>query len=551
MKRERLAGAAIFALALAVRMLHVQQVAANDPFYDHPSVDSLVYVEWAKRIAGGEWLGTEAFFLSPLYGYALGALYWLVGPSFLWPLILNALYGAATCAVVYALACRLFDFRVGLVAAALACIHRMEIFYEGAPLVEALQTLLCAVWVWTAVRALETTSDDARGSRARVFVLAGAALGLSVLARQNVLLFAPAFALWAWLALRGRESLARRALLPAVYLGAVALCILPATLRNWVVARDFVLVNSTGGIVLYTGWNPEANGVYVVPSVLPRALADDPIEQKNAYRALAEQRLGRTNLRASEVSSYWRGQASDWVASHPARALALGLAKARLFWSAFEAWDVRSVTLARPTSWVLRLPLVGFGALAPLALAGIALSARRWRALVPLYLALAVHFATAVLFIALSRYRVPALPVLAVFAGVTPIALFDAVRGRQARLAASGAAVLAAAALAVNLGVPAEDLTMAHFNLGSVYDQRGQWQPAIDEYLASLEAAPAYLSTWNNLALVYEKSGAERELQIETWQRVLDLARAQGSALHVERATRHLARLNASADPPR
>jgi tetratricopeptide (TPR) repeat protein len=542
MKRERWVGIGVFALALAVRLLHVQQVAANDPFYDQPSVDSLIYVDWAKRIAGGEWLGSEAFFLSPLYGYVLGTLYALTGPSFLWPLVLNAVCGAATCAVVYALACRLFDFRVGVAAAALACFYRMEIFYEGAPLVEALQTLLCALWVWTAVRALETPG-------ATRFALAGAALGLSVLARQNVLLFAPAFAAWAWLSLRGGESPVRRTLLPATYLAAVALCILPATSYNWVVAGDVVLVNSTGGIVLYTGWNPEANGVYVVPSIFPRALADDPIEQKNAYRAVAEQRLGRANLPASEVSSYWRGQAWEWIRANPAAAVALASEKARLFWSAFEAWDVRSVTLARPTSWLLRLPLVEFAVLAPLALAGIALSRRRWRNLVPLHLALAVHFATAVMFIALSRYRVPALPVLAVFAGVTPIALYDGLRARQVQLVAVGAGVFAAAAFAVNFRVPAEDLTMAHFNLGNAYKERGQWEPAIDEYFASLEGAPAYLSTWNNLALVYERSGVERELQIKTWQRVLDLARAQGSGMHVERATRHLAALTGGAAP--
>ncbi|HXZ85737.1 MAG TPA: glycosyltransferase family 39 protein [Myxococcota bacterium] len=540
MRWARATPAAVFLAALAVRLAHLQQVAAHDPFYDQPSVDSLVYVEWAKRLAAGHWLGDEAFFLSPLYGYFLGALYALAGSGPLWPLVANALFGAGTCLVTYTLACRLFDRRIGLAAAALACFYRMEIFYEGAPLVEALQTLLCALSVWGAVRALERPG-------AGRFALAGALLGLAVLARQNLLLFALPFAAWAWLALRGRESARRRLLLPAAYLGALALAIAPATLANWLAARDFVLVNSTGGIVLYTGWNPEANGVYMVPSLFPRALADDPVEQKNAYRALAEARLGRSGLRASEVSSYWRGQALDWVAANPGPALALGLEKARLFWNAFEAWDVRSVTLARPSSWVLRLPLVSFAWLGPLALAGIALSARRWRTLVPLYLALAVHFGTAVLFIALSRYRVPALSVLAVFGGVTPIALFDALRERRARLAAAAGAALAAAAFAVNFRVPAEDLSMAHFNLGNVYKERGQWDAAVEEYFASLETAPAYISTWNNLALVYERSGAAPELQARVWQRVLQLARAQGSALHVERATRHLAALQAAA----
>ena len=110
--------------------------------------------------------------------------------------------------------------------------------------------------------------------------------------------------------------------------------------------------------------------------------------------------------------------------------------------------------------------------------------------------------------------------------------------------------MLVAAALAVNLRVPAEDLSMAHFNLGNAYKERGQFAQATEEYFASLETAPGYISTWNNLALVYERSGAEREITIRAWQRVLALARAQGSGLHVARAERHLRELSSAAAPP-
>ena len=543
MQAARYTGAGIFALALSVRALHLQQVVAHDPFYDQPSVDSLIYVQWAKQLAAGDWLGNEAFFLSPLYGYLLGLIYRAFGPSFLVPLALNALFGAVTCALTWAIARRLFDARVALAAGLFACFYRMEIFYEGVPLVESTQTLLCAGLTWVALRALETR-------RARDFAWAGVLTGLAVLARQNLLLFAPPFTAWVWAEGRGREPIHRRAALCGAYLAATAGLMGLATLHNWLAARDPVLVNSTGGIVLYTGWNPDANGAYVVPSLFSRALADDPVEQKDAYRALAEQRVGRAPLRASEVSSYWRGEALGWVAAHPARAAALALEKARLFWNAFEAWDVRSETLARPTSWVLGLPLVCFSLLAPLAVAGIALSAARWRELFPLYLALATHFTTFVVFIALSRYRVPALSVLAVFAGVTPIALWDAVRAERWRRVAAGAAAALAAAWVVSSGVPRENLTMAHFNLGNAYKERHEWPPAIAEYTAALHGAPTYISGWNNLALVYEESGANRELAAGAWRHVLDLARVQGSGRHAERASRHLGALSARAGPP-
>jgi len=98
-------------------------------------------------------------------------------------------------------------------------------------------------------------------TRAR-FAWLGLLVGLSVLGRQNALLFAVPFGVAVYFALAGRLRARERAELCATFGAVVALCILPATLRNWVVSHDFVMVNSTGGIVLYTGWNPEANGVY-------------------------------------------------------------------------------------------------------------------------------------------------------------------------------------------------------------------------------------------------------------------------------------------------
>ncbi|HTO71921.1 MAG TPA: glycosyltransferase family 39 protein [Myxococcota bacterium] len=537
MRRQRWIGAGVFAAALALRLLHLQQVAAHDPFYDQPSVDSLIYVEWAKRIAGGDWLGTEPFFLSPLYGYLVALVYWIAGPGPFWPLAVNAVLGAGACALVYALAARLFDGRAALLAALLAASYPLEIFYEGAPLLEALQSFLTTAVVWAAVRALE-------GPTALRFAAAGALLGLSALARQNTLLFAPLFAVWVAVSLAPWRPTRQSVAYAGAFLLAVALTLAPATLYNWAASGDLVIGNATGGLLLYDSWNPSASATYSIPAIFPRALADDPIERKGAYTALAQRALGRSPLRASEVSAYWRGEALAFVGAEPARALAIALERARLFWNRGEPWDVRSLTVSRESSWVLRLPLPGFGVIAPLALAGMVLAAPRWRRLAPLYAMVLVYFVSGVLFVALSRYRVPAVPLLAVFAGAGAVALWDAARARDFRRAALAAGLVALAAFLVNWDEPSEDLSMAYFNLGNAYKEHSQFELATDQYFKSLELAPGYISTWNNLALVYERSGVDRQLTARTWQRVLDLARAQGSSVHAER---HLHALETTA----
>jgi tetratricopeptide (TPR) repeat protein len=521
MGSARWTSVAVFALALLVRLLHVQQVVANDPFYTQPSVDSAVYRDWALRIAAGDWLGTEPFFLSPLYAYVLAGVYALFGPGHLAPLLSNAFLGAGMVLLVFHLALRLFDGRAALVAGALAATYRMELFYEGAALLETLQTFLVAALALAAVAALD------RPTLARFFGL-GMWIGLAGLGRENALLFAPLFAL-----------ASRRVSHGLAVLAGAALIVLPATLRNYAVSGDLVLVNSTGGILMYAGWNPEATGAYTVPSVLPRALADDPVEQKAAYRALAEERSGRA-LAPSEVSTYWRGEALRFAFAEPLDALRLGLWKARLFWSAFEAWDNRSFTVSRSTSWLLELSPVSFALVAPLALFGISASTERWRRLLPLYAVILVHFATAVLFIALSRYRVPALPAFAVFAGAGAVRFFDLTRARDVPGLARSGLVLAAAALAIGFRTPPENLAMAHFNLGNAWDGLGRHAEAEAAYLRSLALDPDYVSAWNNLALDFEKTGAPRAEVERAWRRVLELGRAQSSARHVLRAERHL-----------
>jgi len=543
MLSERASAATAFAGALALRLLHVQQVVANDPFYSQPSVDSLVYREWALRIAGGDWLGSEPFFLSPLYGYLLAGVYWLTGSGHLWPLVLNALFGAGACAFAYLIASRLFGRRAAVVAALLAALYPLEIFYEGAALLEAAQTFLTAALAFASLRALDAPSH------AR-FALVGFVLGLSVLARQSMFLYAPLFALWALFATEATTpALARRVALAGVFLLALGVTIAPATLRNRYVSGDFVLVNATGGLLLYDSWNRSASSTYSIPDIFPRALADDPIERKAAYTELAQRALGRAPLAASEVSAFWRAEAFAFVREHPGRALAIALERARLFWNRYEPWDVRSFTVSRGVSWVTSLPLPGFGVIAPLALAGIALSAARFRRLAPLYGLILVYFASGVLFVALSRYRVPIVPVLAVFAGAAVSKLWDFAHARDARRLTVGAALVVAAAVAVNWREPSEDLSMAHYNLGNAYKETARWEPAIEQYQAAIALDPAYLSSWNNLALVYERSGADRALAVQAWQRLLALARLQGSGLHVERAERHLRELGRAPGP--
>ena len=63
---EFLCVAAVFLLAVAVRMLYLYEISDN-PFFRRLMIDENSYDRWARRIAAGEWLGKEIFYQDPLY----------------------------------------------------------------------------------------------------------------------------------------------------------------------------------------------------------------------------------------------------------------------------------------------------------------------------------------------------------------------------------------------------------------------------------------------------------------------------------------------------
>src|SRR5262249_26221819 len=86
----------IFLTALAVRLVHVWQMRGS-PFFSVLLGDSRGYDEWARRIAGGEWIGTDGFYQAPLYPYMLGAIYAVAGRHLLLVRVVQAVIGSLSC----------------------------------------------------------------------------------------------------------------------------------------------------------------------------------------------------------------------------------------------------------------------------------------------------------------------------------------------------------------------------------------------------------------------------------------------------------------------
>jgi 4-amino-4-deoxy-L-arabinose transferase-like glycosyltransferase len=531
---HRWIAAAILLAAAALRVAHLREIAVHDPFFALHDVDSAVYDAWARRILQGLSPDDGVLFLGPLYAYFMALVYAIGGATPSAVKVAQCALGVASVALVGLLARECFDRRVALVASAIAAGYEMLIFYGGTLLVVNVQVPLVLLLVWMSVRALRDPTPVR-------WLACGLLCGLCALARQTDLLFATA--LLAGLLLLHRRSLAapQLAIRGALLAAGIAVLFAPFTLHNYRATGDFVLVNATGGANLYMGNNPYTDGTWVPPPIARRV--DNPLAMRAAFTRVAETRAGRA-LAPSEVSAYWAREAVAFIVEQPGRWLALELRKLALFFNAREVWNIRAIAIERDFSAVLRLPLVRFGAVAPLGLLGIALSARRWRALFPLHAMLAVYLAAALVFFVLARYRAACVPILMVFAGHALVWLWDAARARRVRALAAAVIVWAGLIGLTHLPTGSDSLHMAWYNLGNKYLELERWDDAIASFEKSIAIRPGFVSSHNNLAIAYERAG-RRDEAIAAWRRMLAWSLEHGEAARAERARRHLAALGA------
>jgi 4-amino-4-deoxy-L-arabinose transferase-like glycosyltransferase len=468
--RRWIAGAVLVGTAL--RLAHVLALR-NSPFFAHLVVDPEYYDAWARQIAAGDWLGDRAFYMDPLYPYVLAALYRVVGHDLLLARLMNVAFSAGTCLLVARLGRQVAGPTTAALAAMGFALYAPDVFYTGEIDKTSLSMLLGAAAL---------TLGLERTPRARL--AAGAAFAAAALTRANFLLFVPLGAAVALCDPGTPRARVRGAL--ASLLGAL-LVLSPVAWRNHHVSGAWVLTTTQAGQNFYTGNNPSnPYGAYgAVPFVRP-----NPHFEEIDFRAVAESRTGRT-MSPQDVSAFWYREAFAHITSSTGFALTAFLRKAVLFWNDFEISDNQDQYLLERFSWVLRLPLLRFGWVAPLALLGAVAGWRRRRAVRLLAGFAAVYWLSLVAFFLFSRYRLPVVLALLPLAALGVTELAARIRSRT-RLAGALLVVGAAAIVChLHIGIFRRDhplaVEMRLRHLAATQREVGQ----LDAATASLQEAVA------------------------------------------------------------
>ena len=534
----------IFAVAFAVRLLHVMQIRSA-PFFTVLMGDSHGYDEWAQRIAGGDWLGREVFYQAPLYPYLLGSIYAVAGRHLLLVRIVQIVIGSTSCALLGLAVARLLSRRAGIVAGLMLALYAPAIFFDGLIQKSVLDVFFVCLALWLIAKANIGNAESAesaetnreaslrslRALRSRsswTWLCLGLTMGGLALTRENALVFIAVLLAWSLVGVdRGRPGVERRTSKvdrvrgAAVFLAGIAIVLVPVAARNAYVGGGFYLTTSQFGPNFYIGNNPSSDGTY---QSLRFGRGAPEYERQDATE-LAETALGR-KLSPAEVSSFWVDKALEFVTSRPGAWLKLMARKFALLANATEMLDTESQEAHAEWSWPLRIGgwFGHFGVLVPLAVLGLVLTwplrARLW----VVYAMTIAYAASVVVFYVFARYRYPLVPLLIVFAAGGLVQAADALARRRWHLTPALPVAVVLAAVFANWPMLSATLMRAitETNLAVALQGEGRLDEAIDHYQRAIALQPEYAPAYNNLGAALHAKGRHDEA-IATYQQALRL----------------------------
>jgi 4-amino-4-deoxy-L-arabinose transferase-like glycosyltransferase len=479
----------VLAVGLLVRLANISAMSQH-PMAEYqfraPDADMSLAYDWSARIVGGDvlgrepvhqytmwmreiasletwerwWGGAHIFHQAPLYAYMLAAFRFLGGDQF-WPIALcQALLGLTNVTLVFVLAKRIFGDAVAVLAALGAALYGPFQLHELFLLRDTLSITVSLLMLWALIGC-----DDGKPRR---WVIAGFLLAVAILCREATLLFAPLVVLWMF----GRLRTDRRAL------GSASLSLLiglgvgfaPLVVRNIVVGAPPLSLSTRAIEAFIYGNAPGSAGFgWQLPT------ATRPIlEQANGHLGAA------IRLTLASYDGDWRSF------------FALQILKLRAIFASHEATDNINWYYFADRLIGLRFSL-HFEHVLGLGLVGLWLARRSGARHRILCYFLAAALLGLMSTTVVGRYRLPAIAVLLIYAGVTLHWAAQRIARREwSALALGAGTVIGVTLVSTNLLRAAEVLRYPPREYASnavLFYQRGQIDEACAELRRGLEKA--------------------------------------------------------------
>lgn len=364
-------GITIFVVALLLRVALVTTVGDRFPV----SPDTIGrYDQIALSMQAGKGFsinGRPTAQSGPLYPALLYIVYGLFGYSTLVVRVFLSVVDAGQCVLFYKLAKKYFGTGVSILTAILLIVSPFSMYSILVASTEVPFTFLHAALLLLLLGAFQVAGN-------RQFWYSGFVLGFASLCRGTALLLpfflAPAFAV------ARRQPVKKKVFAYVFFLVAFTASITPWIVRNYIQFGRFIPIQTMGGVHLYYASPTDIN-----PAVLlSRHKKMSPVERdvfffNEGWKNIKNQPVSFVRYMGHRLGEMWYRTDSKRVD---------------------ESLKVIN------------------GTLLALAAAGIYLTKRRWRELMPLYLVIANYIVVHLVLIAMVRYMVAVLPILFIFAAI-------------------------------------------------------------------------------------------------------------------------------------
>lgn len=369
--------------------------------------------------------------IPPLYAYSLAGVYAIFGRGYWQVGAWNTILDALTVILVYHIGKRLLPHghKVGLLAGLCFALYPYAVFQTLTVIDTSLFTMLLHAFVLSMILLRDRPTFNR--NTALLAISGGVILGLTALSRAIIAPLALFIALWFLFRLKLWQTAIR--LVPVAVVSVIVL--IPWTLRNYNVYHSFVAVSNNSGMNFWFG-----NNRYTIPYF--RA-------GYHTQWATPDEDLSKMTLRDADAELFRLGV--QYLRDHPGQIPQLLWVKFLAYWSIdifprnnpgsgtklILNEDGSQVTIASVSPddpvTVYAQPIfdqVGrvihlfyFGSLLVLAIAGIALSVRRWREVSLLWFVQISMTAVYVIIVPATRYRAPTDPLLFLFSAYTLVVI--------------------------------------------------------------------------------------------------------------------------------
>ncbi len=497
-KNRNVALLVIFILSLAIKIAILYFAAEPVIFNKYPY--------FAEHLGHGIGIGERILDLSPLYLYITTIFFKIFGPNWDLLALIQILLGSLNCVFIYLIGSKIFDDTAGLIAAAFLMLYGNITLIELTLEPEVLLLFFNSLAVIALLKAGNMSLAPFRSWR---WLLAGALVGFSAITKANALLMIPGAAIWVWLSVSVRRN---RFMAVAYLLLGTLIVISPVTIRNYLQFKDFVLITADGGKVFFHGNGPGATGMERADLSDQGFIEERQAEPDYAHALFREtaRKLSKAPLKPSECADFWFDRTLKYMREQPEAAIGLAWKKFCLFWNNYEVHDLD--TTYKDYLALKRWPLLSFGLLSVLGLLGMGSTLSRFRHAFLIYWMVLVYLLSVTVFLPASRYRLPAVPFLSIFAAGYIRDWFHFIRQKKV-LEYVTPLVLIPILLAwsympfrheIALFDRWQQASRIHYSLGGrMLFNKGEYHEAIEELEQVISVAPDFAPPYNYMGKAY------------------------------------------------